>query len=205
MHLTIFIATFLVLLIALCCFIPYIGIVAILLTLVLALCVGALGVVAKMRFTWISCIVAAVLSLIALPFQVNYAIQGALRLGEALVEHGHLAWAQCIAPKLVSVTDSISTEMKPRAEHYQALVHRVAASRQLALDLGATEAEAAEQARLTFRQLVKQEHIHFNCGPECSHGSPTPASAPSTPPPTPSLTSEPCPSDCGHEGCTHQH
>ncbi len=200
MHLTIFIATFLVLLIALCCFIPYIGIVAIFLTLFLAFCIGALGVVAKMRFVWISCIVAAVTSLIALPFQISYAIQGALRLGEALVEHGHITWAQSIAPKLISISDSIASEMKPQAEHYQALVHRVAASRQLALDLGATEAEANEQALLTFHQLVKEEHIHFNCGPECSHGSPTPAPAPTTP-----VSPEPCSSNCGHESCTHQH
>ncbi len=203
MHLTIFIATFLVLLIALCCFIPYVGIVAICLTLALAFCVGALGVVAKMRFTWISCILAAVAALVALPFQINYAIQGALRLGEALLEHGHITWAQSIAPKLLSISDSVATEMKPRAQHYQNLVHRVVASRQLALDLGATEAEANEQALLTFRQLVKEEHIHFNCGPDCTHESHEHVTAPPVTPP--SSTPEACTGDCGHEGCTHQH
>ncbi len=159
MHLIIFITTFVVLFFALCCFIPYIGIVAIMLTLALGICLGALGVATKMRFTWISCTLAVIASLAALPLQIGYALHGAVRLGEVLIEHGHLSWAESIAPKISYLATCVSPEMRPQTERYELLVQRVADARQRALDEGSTAEQADRQAFLTFHQLVNQSHI----------------------------------------------
>ncbi len=168
MQLIIFIASFVVILFAACCFIPYIGIIAILITLLLGFCVGALGIVAKMRFVWITSLLSLIAAIIALPFQLGYAIQGAMSLGEKLIESGNLVWAENIAPHIVTVTESFSPELADEARRYQTLVERVSAAKQAALDLGASPEEAQKIAMELFKKLVSLQElpIDINLSPQ---------------------------------------
>ncbi len=155
MQLILFIASLVVILFALSSFIPYIGIIAILITFLLGLCVGALGIACKMRFVWISSLLSLIAALIALPFQLIYAIHGAINLGETLIERGQVTWAHRISPYIVNLADLLNPEIAKNAEHYRYIIDRVYDTRNNALVEGASEEEAQKKALATFNELIE--------------------------------------------------
>ncbi len=155
MQLILFIASFVIILFALCSFIPYIGIIAILITLLLGLCVGALGIATKMRFVWISSLLSLIAALVALPFQLIYVVHGAIRLGETLIERGQVTWAHRINPYIVNLADRLNPEIAQNAEHYRYIIERVYDAKNIALVEGASEEEAQKKALDTFNELIQ--------------------------------------------------
>ncbi len=157
MQLIAFFASFFVILLAACSFIPYAGILAILLCLLMGLVVLFFGVIGKVRFAWISSLVSMVAALVAVFFQLVYLAKACIYFGGYLMEQGYWAWAEYVTPAITSLTESIAPELSKVAQQHEEIVERVLDHYETWIHEGLSDNEATKKAIELYNQLTKPE------------------------------------------------
>ncbi len=157
MQLIAFFASFFVILLAVCSFIPYAGILAILLCLLMGLLVLFFGVISKVRFAWISSLVSMLVAIVAVFFQLVYLAKACIYFGGYLVEQGHWAWVEYVTPSITSFTEFIAPELSNSAQRHDELVEYILDYRKTLISEGLSENEASQKVIEIYKQLTQEQ------------------------------------------------
>ena len=150
-------------------FIAIIGIVIILINIPLLLLCLISGVISRCRFAWISAILCTIACGFAIPKQMHSHASASLSSSEIMLERGHYRSTDYIL-KSANLIPLKSEKQQMQILRLQQQLNAANSASSMAMQLGATPEEAAEQARASVKLTrERQQHGHHvgGCGPEC--------------------------------------